>query len=135
MDHFGNGKNNEYIMTVYDKILNMPLVAKALIGGIPILIVVIWFLYLQINGRRLEKEFFRNEISSFVIKSNSYYGRSEEFHLENGVKLYFMPPIGNKIMIGDSVRKEPNTYIYDVYRKDVNGEYKLWATYNREEIY
>jgi len=46
-----------------------------------------------------------------------------------------MPPIGNKIMIGDSVRKESNNYIYDVYRKDMNGEYKFWATYDREAIY
>lgn len=122
-------------MTFYDKMQNMPLIAKILIGGIPILSVIIWFLYLQINGRRLEKEFFRNEISSVVVKSNSYYGRSEEFHLENGVKLYFMPPIGDKIMIGDSIRKESNTYIYEVYRGNANGEYKLWATYNREEIY
>jgi len=62
-------------MTVYDKMQKMPLVAKILIGGIPILIVVIWFFYLQINGRILEKEFFRIEISSVVIKSSSYYGR------------------------------------------------------------
>lgn len=99
------------------------------------MLVIVWFLYLQINGRRLEKEFFRNEISSFVIKSNSYYGRSEEFHLENGIKLYFMPPIGNKIKIGDSVRKGSNTNTYNVYRKDINGEYKFWATYNGGRIY
>lgn len=122
-------------MTFYDKMQKMPLIAKVLMGGIPILLVIIWFVYLQVYGRKLEKDFFRNEFSSVVVKSNSYYGRSEEFHLENGVKLYFMPPIGDKIMIGDSVRKETNTYIYDVYRKDMNGEYKFWATYNREEIY
>jgi hypothetical protein len=76
-------------MRVYDGTQRIPLVTKMLVAGIPILIVVIWFVYLQINGNKLERENFRNNINSVVIKSNSYYGRSEEFHLENGVMLYF----------------------------------------------
>jgi len=122
-------------MTFSERIQRIPLIFKILTGAIPILFVVIWFISLQINGRRLEKEFFKNEISSFVVKSNSYYGRSVEFHLENGVKLYFMPPVGDKIMKGDSIKKVSNTYSYDVYRKDIDGKYKFWATYDRERIY
>lgn len=99
-------------------------------GGICILAVIIWFIYLQINGSKQEKEDYTKPIFSKVVKSNSYYGRSVEFHLEDGVKLYFMPPINDKIMIGDSIRKDANTYIYDVYRKQSNGEYKFWTTYN-----
>lgn len=117
------------------RMLKMPLIVKILIGGIPILFVIVWFIILRINGYRGAKEFFREKISSVVVKSNSYYGRSVEFHLKNGIKLGFMPPIGNKIMIGDSVQKAPNTNIYDVYRKDTNGEYKFWATYDGERIY
>lgn len=120
-------------MISYDNVKSMPLIVKILIGGIPIVFFIIWFVYLQINGRKLRKEFFQNEISSIVVKSNYYYGRSKEFYLKDGVKLYFMPPINGKIIINDSVRKESNTYIYNVYRKDVNGEYKFWATYNDEE--
>ncbi|HTO16567.1 MAG TPA: hypothetical protein VLZ83_12405 [Edaphocola sp.] len=99
-------------------------------GGICILAVIIWFIYLQINGRKQEKEDYIKPIFSKVVKSNSYYGRSVEFHLEDGVKLYFMPPINDKIMVGDSIRKDANTYVYDVYRKQPNGEYKFWTTYN-----
>jgi hypothetical protein len=118
-----------------ERMKKMPLLVKVLIAGIPILIVIIWFMQLQINGRDAEKDFFLREISSVVVKSNSYYGRSEEFHLEDGVKLYFMPPIDDKIIIGDSVRKEPNTYVYYVYRKDENGEYNFWNMYNRKRMY
>ncbi len=120
---------------MFDNMQKMPLIVKILTGGVPILLVIFWFIYLQINGSRLKKEYFRKEISSVVVKSNSFYGRSKVFHLEDGVKLSFMPPIDNKIMIGDSIKKEPNTYIYDVYRKDVNGEYKFWTTYDFERIY
>lgn len=88
---------------------------------------------MQRNGVAYKKKFLNEEISAIVIKSNSYYGRSEEFHLANGLKLYFLLPVDNKIMIGDSIRKEPNTYFYDVYRKSTTGEYKFLATYNFEE--
>lgn len=122
-------------MKGYDKIKNMPLTAKLLIGGTPLLIFVVWFVSSQINANKEKRENFTNKISSVVVKSNSYYGRSEEFHLRNGVKLYFMPPISDKIMIGDSIEKESNTYIYDVYRKNVNGNYEFWASYDLNRIY
>jgi hypothetical protein len=105
-------------------------IVNIIFGGICMLAVIIWFICLQINGRKQEKEDYIKPIFSKVVKSNSYYGRSVEFHLEDGVKLYFMPPINDKIMIGDSIRKDANTYVYDVYRKQPNGEYKYWTTYN-----
>jgi hypothetical protein len=81
-----------------------------------------------------KKTFYEKRISSKVFKSNVYEGRSVEFHLENGLKVYFMPPVENKLLIGDSVRKKPNSYIYDVYRKGEDGIYRRWATYNSERV-
>ena len=115
-------------------IAKMPFIVKILIGGVPILIVIVWFITMQINGVKYKRIFYNEVISSIVVKSNSYYGRSVEFHLENGLKLYFMPPVENKLIIGDSIEKRSNTYIYDVYRKDVNGAYRFWATYDFERI-
>ena len=67
--------------------------------------VVVWFIYLQINGRRQLKQNYITPIFSKVEKSNSFYGRSVEFHLKDGKRLYFMPPINDKIITGDSIEK------------------------------
>lgn len=99
-------------------------------GSIPIIAVILWFVNLQVSGVKQKEQDFKKKISSVVVSSQSYYGRSQEFCLEDGVKLYFMPPINDKIMIGDSIFKQANTYIYEVYRRDVNYKYKFWASYN-----
>lgn len=114
---------------------NMPLIAKILIAGIPILCIGIWIIYIQVNGEKLKKKNYASPISSTVVMFTSYYGRSSEFRLENGIKLYFMPPVGDKILIGDSIKKDPNTYLYKVCRKDSNGIYKLWATYSLDRVH
>lgn len=97
--------------------------------------VVVYFFYLQIDGFKRKKYFFENAISSVVIKSSSFYGRGQEFHLHNDVRLFFLPPIGDKIMIGDSIDKDANTYIYKVFRKDTNGEYRFWTTHSFIRLY
>ena len=77
---------------------------------------------------------YSKSIFSKVEKFNSYYGRSIVFHLEDGTRLYFMPPINDKIRVGDSISKGTNTYIYDVYRKQRNGKYEYWATYDLDGV-
>ena len=121
-------------MINFEKIINPPPKIHLLIGGTTIIILLVWFISLWINGSRDTNHFFHNSISSVVVSNNSYYGRSVEFHLDNGMKLYFLPPVGYKIMIGDSIRKEVDTFIYDVYRKDDNGIYKFWSHYNGEDV-
>lgn len=110
-------------------------VAKIVIAGIPLSVVFVWFVYLQIDGYRNSKRFFKKQFSSKVVKSKSYYGRSTEFHLENGLKLYFRPPAMDKIGIGDSIQKDSNTNLYTVYRKNMEGHYIFDATYDYERIY
>ncbi|WP_129022466.1 hypothetical protein [Edaphocola flava] len=58
------------------------------------------------NKRRKQLEFYNLEFSSKVVSSNSFYGRSIEFHLQNGFTLYFLPPINNRLIIGDSIEKK-----------------------------
>lgn len=117
-----------------EKIKNMPLIFKILIGAIPLLGVLIWFVSMQISGARYKEQFFREEITSIVVSSNSYYGRSVQFHLKNGFRIYFMPPVGNKIAISDSIFKKNNTYSYNVYRKNTNNVYEFFAIYDFERI-
>lgn len=133
MDLCGNGKNRN-AMTIFEKMEKMPLVLKVIIGGIPILLVIIYSFFLSNRGTKNREQFYIQGFSSTVLRSNtSLTGRATEFHLSNGLKIYFGFSTNSTIGIGDSIRKEPNTYMYDVYRKDVTGEYKFLATYNFEE--
>ena len=121
-------------MKYLEKISNAPIALKLVIGAVPVLIIAMWFISMQVNGYKYNQKFFNEPISSIVMNSNSYYGRSVEFHLKNGFTLYFLPPINDKIMIGDSVQKERKTYQYNVYRKNANGIFELFACYNFKNI-
>lgn len=111
-----------------------PLAVKILFGAIAIGLILYNIVYPFYRGSKNKKAFYEQSFSTLVIKSNSYQGRSVEFHLENGLKVYFLPPVEDKIMIGDSVRKEKYSYEYDVYRKNDKDEYIFFATYNIERI-
>ena len=106
-----------------------------IIGIIPVLGIIIWFIYIKVNGKINKSEFYKQKISTIVIESNDYYGRSRELILNNGLKLYFMPPLGEKIAIGDSIYKEKGTYLYKVFRKNNTGNYDTIKTYDFRRIY
>lgn len=111
----------------------IPLVLKIMIGGIPILLILIYLVVLNSKGARNRNSFYRQGFSSIVVKKDVFQGRSFEFSLKNGLTIHFGLSSVNMVEVGDSINKEPNTYIYDVYRKDGNGEYKFWVTYNFEQ--
>jgi hypothetical protein len=117
-------------MTINKKKKKPLLVIKILMGGIPIALVIIWFAYLRISGAKMKKLFYDSSFAAIVVKSDYYYQRTMEFHLSNGLKLYFSPSDTTSVMIGDSIKKTSNTFIYDVYRKDLNGRYHFLGTYH-----
>jgi hypothetical protein len=98
-----------------------------------ILTVLAFAYFNEKNKRRKQLEFYNIEFSSKVVSSNSFYGRSIEFHLQNGFTLYFLPPINNRLIIGDSIEKNEGTYEYNVYRQS-EGKYSYFAKYNSESI-
>ncbi|MDW7690207.1 hypothetical protein R9C00_24415 [Flammeovirgaceae bacterium SG7u.111] len=91
--------------------LKAPIVLNTL-AGLIVLIGIIWFIRYQIEARDSTQLFYRQKTSSYIISSTSYFGRSEEFQLDNGATVYFLYPVGNKIAIGDSISKEENTYFF-----------------------
>lgn len=105
-----------------------------IVGGIAVLTTIVWIVWTQKKGRTLQTTFFEKEFSSIVVKSNSYFGRTVEFHLDNGLTLYFSPPVEDRIMIGDSVVKESKTYKYQVYRKNSNGEFEYFSSYEGDDV-
>lgn len=111
----------------------IPVALKVMIGGIPIVLVLIYLLVINNKATQNRKNFYHQGFSSMVVKKNIFQGRSFEFLLENGLKVHFGLSSENIIEVGDSIKKESNTYIYDVYRRDGNGKYKFWFTYNFEQ--
>lgn len=87
------------------------------------------------EANKNKEDFFLQGFSTKIVSSNSYAGRTIEFHLINGLKIYFLPPVDNKIMIGDSIKKQSNTYLYNVYRKNMNNNYDFFATYDFRRFY
>lgn len=88
----------------------------------------------RFNERRNKQQFYSRSVSSIVIDSSLYYGRSIEYKLLEGSKVYLTKSHKCKIAIGDSIQKQKSTYMYDVYRKNSKFEYKFVGTYDFRKI-
>ena len=104
------------------------------IGILFIVCPLIWFVYFIIDGNRDNKEFYEKEFSTKVVSSDSYFGRSEEYHLENGLDVYLLLSVKDKIKIGDSLRKDSNTFNYTIYRKDADSVYQFIGIFDAEDV-
>lgn len=91
-------------------------------------------MFIIIEGRSNKKWFFTHYITSKVIDSISFYGRSIEYKLEVGGCVYLSKTHKNKISVGDSISKGKNTYTYDVYRKNNKQYYEWIGTYDFNNI-
>ncbi len=91
-------------------------------------------LYDETKTKENMNEFYKQGFSTIVVSSNRYLNKSTEFHLKNGLKVYMMLPLDDKIIIGDSIQKQPNTFFYKVFRKN-EYKYYLFGIYNFENPY
>jgi len=116
--------------------VKLPLIVKILIGAVPILLLIAYVIVMNNKIKNNSEQFYRQGFSSIVLKSNtnSFTGRTTEFHLENGLKINFWLSSHNKISIGDSIQKNQNTYLYKVFRKGADGEYSYYATYDFQKM-
>lgn len=62
-------------------------------------------------------------------------GNSNAYYLTNDLKIFLAFNKDNQITVGDSIYKEANTFIYDVYRKDENDQYEYKGTYDFNDVY
>lgn len=106
---------------------------KIVIGSIPILLIAIYLITITNNASQNAKQFYEQSFSSIIISSSTYQGKATEFHLANGLKIYFWLSEHNILQIEDSVEKEANTYSYKVYRKGIDGQYHFLAKYYYEK--
>lgn len=108
---------------------------QVICAGVPILFLAIYLTYIITSGAENKKILYTQGFSSVVLKSNvsKASGRATEFHLSNGLKLYFGLGRKDSLQIGDSIKKQPDTYFYDVYRKDEHGVYNYWRKFHMEK--
>ncbi len=101
---------------------------------IAVLAIIVWVVWIQQKGQSQQRAFFEKDFNSIVVRSNSFFGRTIEFHLDNSFTLYFSPPVENRIMVGDSVVKESGSYQYDVYRKNRNNKFEYFSSYLGDDV-
>jgi hypothetical protein len=111
-----------------------PIAIKVLSGALAVILIAYNFVYAPYKTYKNKTAFYQNRFSSVVVSSGSFEGRTIEFQLDNGLKIYFFPAANNKIAIGDSVRKERNTYKYTVYRKRDSDEFKNMGIYDFQHL-
>jgi hypothetical protein len=86
------------------------------------------------QGKKKAEQFYSATFKSKVVGCQLLYGRTLEFELENQQTIFFFPPVGNKLKIGDLIVKDKYTSKYTVLRKNIEGEYEFYKTYDREVI-
>ena len=105
-----------------------------ILGILLVVCPIIWFFNFIIEGSRKSTEFYEQGFSTKVVSSDSYFGRSEEYHLENGLDVYLLLSVKDKIKIGDSLRKDSNTFNYTIYRKDADSVYQFIGIFDAEDV-
>ncbi|PZF74592.1 hypothetical protein [Taibaiella soli] len=107
----------------------LPLPLKILVTG-AIVGCVIWAAVIQpFKEHRNIKNFYDQKITSLVV-SFSDDGRFTSWKLKNGLYVDFFCAAKNQLTLGDSIVKEPQTFLYKVYRKDIAGEYQFFADFD-----
>jgi|SRR5690554_4353451 len=131
MEQFGNGIK-ENIMNNNFSIKNIIVVLV-----VSVIIVVKYIIYINNILGKNENRFYLSRIESIVIKKEVSWisGNSNAYYLKNDLKIFLAFNKDNQISVGDSIFKEPNTYIYDVYKKNEYGHYEHNGTYDFNEVY
>lgn len=88
------------------------------------------YFFLDVKGK---ERFYQTAINTVVV-SESDGSRCMEYKLKDNSIIYFLNPIGSKILIGDSIIKQKYTWNYEVYRKDTNGVFLFYRTYDGSTI-
>jgi hypothetical protein len=79
--------------------------------------------FMLLRGKIITDRFYKAKIHSLVVDKDTWQGRSVSFELADGFDLPFSKPNEDRLHIGDSVAKAPNTFIYKVYRKNYTSGY------------
>lgn len=131
LEQYGNGIK-ENIMNNNFSIKNIVVVLL-----LSVIVVVGYIIYTNSILGKNENRFYLSRIESIVIKKEVSWisGNSNAYYLTNDLKIFLAFNKDNQISVGDSIYKESNTYIYDVYKKNHKGQYEYSGTYDFNEVY
>ena len=108
---------------------------KRQIGNIfTALVVVTVFITLFVRSYFIKAQFYCAFIHSKVIDSSDYPQATMPYYLDNGLQVHFLKPVKDKIIVGDSVFKDSNTYMFMVYRKGRDSQYRFCRLYDFESL-
>ncbi|PJR04316.1 hypothetical protein CDL10_07050 [Avrilella dinanensis] len=113
------------------KILNI------ILGGGSILAMLGAIIYVQITINKDADRFYKNSISSIITDKGTDWltGRANVFYLSDGLKIFLAFNKVSQLSVGDSIYKESDTYIYDVYKKNHKGQYEHSGTYDYRKVH
>ena len=115
--------------------MKIPSALKVLAALLPLSILIGSFIYLSLRAQREEKNFYKKEIASLIVRYSDWQKRSVDFYLADGTRLNFFNPAEDRIAVGDSIYKSRNTFQYMVFRKKAHGKYQLVAIYDYRKKY
>jgi hypothetical protein len=70
-----------------------------------------------------------------VVSSSDWKKRSIDYYLEQSPKISIVLPHKNKILIGDSIYKDANSFKYFVFRKNSKKQFVFLHQIDDEDIY
>ena len=74
--------------------------------------------------------FRQPEIHSLIESSDDWWGKSVEFILVDRHSFYVQKPSDSKFKVGDSISKNINSTVLDIYRKNSAGVFEFIFTYD-----
>jgi len=107
---------------------------KKKIWTVFILIAIIGpILITQIKGSHERKVFYLADIKSKIIKieNNISGGRSYDYITKSGIIITLMN--SDTLLLGDSIAKEKNNWVFELYRKNTSENYKFIKAYNYDK--
>lgn len=79
------------------------------------------------------KLYYLSDLNSKIItiEGNISGGRSYDYITKKGIIITLMN--SDTLYVGDSIVKEKNNWVFELYRKNENGNYKFIRTYNLDK--
>eukprot|EP01012_Entosiphon_sulcatum_P059140 TRINITY_DN83448_c0_g1_i1.p1 TRINITY_DN83448_c0_g1~~TRINITY_DN83448_c0_g1_i1.p1 ORF type:complete len:129 (+),score=2.77 TRINITY_DN83448_c0_g1_i1:91-477(+) len=126
--------SREDFETLSGKKIRSPLWLRILVVCVAFICITGYFVCKAIDWKRNDEKFYKEGFSSLVMTRELYQGRTNEYHLANGLEIFFWLSDTTSLAVGDSVVKNSQTFIFNVYRRNGEGQYVFLAKYNYDEL-
>lgn len=89
--------------------------------------------FFEVKKHYVRKNYYESSLKTKIIRlgSNISAGRSYDYITKSGVIITLMN--SDTLFIGDSIVKEKNNWVFELYRKNKTGNYKFVSTYNLDK--